>query len=58
MASEQPDQSLVIVRGKATGLVQEIEAGAHHLRADEPVSEGGEDKGPTPYAYLLAALGS
>jgi putative redox protein len=39
------------------GLAQDIRAGRHVLRADEP--EGvGDDTGPTPYDLLLAALGA
>jgi putative redox protein len=52
------DQGLVIVRGSATGFVQEIVAGNHHLTADEPVGSGGTDRGPTPYDLVLAALGA
>ncbi len=48
----------VVVRGAATGFAQEILAGSHRLAADEPVSAGGTDTGPTPYDLLLAALGS
>jgi uncharacterized OsmC-like protein len=48
----------VVVRGAATGFSQEITAGMHRLSADEPVSAGGADTGPTPYDLLLAALGS
>ena len=48
----------VIVRGAATGFVQEIEAGRHIFAADEPLTAGGTDTGPTPYDLLLAALGS
>ena len=56
MNGEQP--GLVIVRGAADGFVQEIIAGPHHLRSDEPTAVGGTDTGPTPYDLLLAALGS
>ncbi len=47
----------VVVRGDARSFSQEIVAGKHHLRADEPVSAGGSDAGPDPYDYLLTALG-
>lgn len=58
MNRERPAEGVVIVRGAADGFVQEIMAGGHHLRSDEPASAGGTDRGPTPYALLLAALGS
>jgi uncharacterized OsmC-like protein len=52
------DQGLVVVRGRADGFFEEITAGRHRLTADEPVSSGGTDKGPSPYDLLLAALGA
>jgi putative redox protein len=48
----------VIVTGDAAGLAQEIRAGSHLLRSDEPLAAGGTDTGPTPYGLLLAALGA
>ena len=47
----------VVVRG-AGGFAQEIQAGLHRLHADEPVSAGGTDTGPSPYDLLLASLGA
>src|SRR5215207_379268 len=49
----------VVVRGVGAGpFSTEIEAGRHRFAADEPVEDGGEDAGPSPYDLLLAALGS
>jgi putative redox protein len=58
MDLERAVEGLVTVRGAADGFVQEITAGRHKLRSDEPVSAGGTDRGPTPYDLLLVALGS
>jgi putative redox protein len=49
--------STVIVRGDAAGLAQAIEVGRHRLTSDEPPPAGG-DTGPSPYDYVLAALGA
>ena len=58
MSGNQSHEGLVVVRGAADGFVQEVIAGAHQLRCDEPTSAGGTDTGPTPYDLLLAALGA
>jgi len=49
---------VVFVRGGASGFTQDIEAGKHQLKSDEPLGVGGTDAGPSPYDLLLAALGS
>ena len=51
-------EGVVVVRGGAQGFLQEISAGRHQFRADEPVVSGGTDQGPTPYNLLVGALGS
>jgi uncharacterized OsmC-like protein len=47
-----------IVQGGASGFAQEIVVGRHRMMADEPTDQGGTDTGPSPYDYLLVALGS
>ncbi len=44
--------------GAASAFAQQIVSGTHTLISDEPVAEGGQDWGPSPYELLLAALGS
>ncbi len=48
----------VIVRGGAAEFAQQIEIGPHRLKGDEPAAFGGTDTGPSPYDFLLAALGT
>jgi putative redox protein len=38
--------------------LQKIRSGKHQLLGDEPAVVGGHDAGPSPFALLLAALGS
>lgn len=47
----------VVVRGNASGFLQEVTSGKHRFQADEPVSVGGTDAAATPYDYVLAGLG-
>lgn len=48
----------VIVRSNAATLAQDVLVGTHRLTADEPITAGGTDTGPSPYDLLLAALGT
>lgn len=50
----------IVVVGSLSGerFTQTIKTGRHQLVSDEPESAGGADRGPSPYEYLLAALGS
>lgn len=58
MTTEKSGIGSVVVRGSAAGFAQEIVTGPHWMAADEPVSVGGTDTGPSPYDFLLAALGA
>ena len=40
------------------GYLQDVQAGRHHIRADEPASYGGTDRGLTPYQLVAAGLGA
>ncbi len=48
----------VVVRTGPDGYTTTIKAGEHYIIADEPTSVGGSDLGPSPYGFLMAALGA
>jgi len=48
----------VVARTGKVGYQTEITADEHHLIADEPITVGGANTGPTPYDLLVAALGA
>jgi uncharacterized OsmC-like protein/pimeloyl-ACP methyl ester carboxylesterase len=48
----------VVARTGDSGLRTEILANGHPLVADEPVSGGGTNTGPSPYELLAASLGA
>ncbi len=53
------EQGTVLVTETGAGrFAQTVVAGRHRLAADEPEAYGGDDSGPSPYDYLLAALGA
>jgi putative redox protein len=47
-----------VVEAAEGRFAQDIIAGRHRLRADEPAAVGGDDSGPGPYELLAAALGA
>ena len=62
-AASEPDlakvaEGTVLARTEGSGFRTDIQAGPHHLVADEPASVGGTNLGPSPYGLLSAALAS
>ncbi len=53
-----PDGVVEVSETRGGRFTQRVRAGRHSLLADEPVAVGGDDAGPGPYDYLLAALGA
>lgn len=54
---EAPRQ-VVVRETRESKFQQTIAVGPHQLLADEPIAAAGEDTGPGPYDFLLAALGA
>jgi uncharacterized OsmC-like protein len=57
-ATRNDSDGWVNARVGKEGFRTDIEADEHAFVADEPVNVGGTNMGPTPYDYLLSALGS
>jgi putative redox protein len=53
-----PPGTVEVCETLAGPLAQRVLAGRHVFMAGEPVEVGGDDAGPGPYDYLLAALGA
>lgn len=53
-----PEGIVRVSEADTTGFLQDIQAGNHHLLADEPPAYGGTNRGPSPYGLLSAGLGA
>ena len=52
------DDGWITAHTGAAGFRTDVAVRGHGFVADEPVSVGGTDTGPTPYDYLIGALGA
>lgn len=54
----QPQGTVVVHEADTGRYFQHVRMGMHLANADEPEDVGGQNRGPNPYEYLLAALGT
>ena len=50
--------SVTVASVEGLKFTQQVKAGEHNFFGDEPESFGGANRGPTPYEFLLSALGT
>lgn len=56
---DERERRMKAISRRQNGAVRnDIDVRGHHLIADEPTSEGGEDQGPSPLEMLAASLAS
>lgn len=55
---DAPPAGVTQVVSAEPGFAVDVVSGSHRWRADEPLSIGGTDSGPTPYDLLLGSLGA
>lgn len=55
--TDSNEDHVITYIGKS-GLATDLMAEGHRMVADEPVAQGGTGSGPSPYGYLMAALGA
>ena len=55
---EAPEGVVRVSEADVNGFLQDVQAGPHHLLADEPLAYGGTNRGPSPYGLLAAGLGA
>ena len=53
-----PEGVVRVSEADVNGFLQDVQAGPHHLLADEPLAYGGTNRGPSPYGLLAAGLGA
>lgn len=59
MPNAETSISQVIVKEIGEGkFIQEVTIGDHVLIADEPTAVGGDNRGPSPYDFILTGLGA
>jgi putative redox protein len=57
-AAADEGRPVVVAETRDSKFQQSVTIGPHHFLADEPVSAGGRDSGPSPYEWLIAGLGA